>query len=150
MQVQELHDLVAGMHQGYYDRGGAKTQIEMMLALVIDGQLGFIQIDAGSREEWYGAAAAAVRLSRASAYCAVSDAWMATAKRAGDPVAALAPSERTDREEVVTTVCVGRAGERTSSVKAIQRDPATGRVVALVDLDGLDMADGALFRLFDW
>jgi hypothetical protein len=149
MQVQELHDLVAGMHQGYYDRGGPKTQIEMMLALVVDGRLAFLQIDAGSRDEWYAAAAAAVRLSRASAYCAVSEAWMATARHAGDPVAALAPSKRTDRQEVVTTVCVDRAGERASSVKAIRRDPATARVVALVDLEGVDMSDGDLFHLFD-
>lgn len=149
MQVQELHDLIAGMHQAYYDRGGPNTQIEMMLAPVIDGRLGFLQIDAGSREEWYAAAAAAVRQSRASAYCAVSEAWMATAKRAGDPVAALAPSRRSDRQEVVTTVCVGRAGDRASSVKAIRRDPATARVVALVDLEGVDMADGDLFRLFE-
>lgn len=102
------------------------------------------------RAEWYARASAAVRLSRASAYCAVSEAWMATAKRAGDPAAALAPSERSDRQEVVTTVCVGRAGDRASSVKAIRRDPVTAKVVALVDLDGLDMADGDLFRLFDW
>ena len=75
---------------------------------------------------------------------------MATAKRAGDPAAALASSQRSDRQEVVTTVCVGRAGDRASSVKAIRRDPVTARVVALVDVDGLDMADGDMFRLFDW
>lgn len=143
MQVKELHDLVAGMHQAYYDTGG--QQITMMLALVVDGRVGFVQIDAEDRAAWYARASALVRLVDAEAYCAVSEAWMARAR----PGITLSPSQREDKDEVVATVCVDRAGNRASSLKVIERHPVTGRVVALADLGGMDMTDGDLFHLFD-
>ncbi len=43
----------------------------------------------------------------------------------------------------------GRDGGRASSIKVMERDPKTGRVLALVDRGGIDMSDGDLFRLFD-
>jgi hypothetical protein len=148
MNVQELHDLVAVMHQTYCDQGGPGTQIGMMIALVVGGRVILAQVEAEDRATWYARASALVRLSGASAYCAVSEAWMASAPRAGDPLAALSPSQREDKAEVVATVCVGRDGSRASSIKVIERDPATGRVAALIDRGGLDMSDGDLFYLF--
>lgn len=149
--VQALHDLVAGMHQGYYDMGGPETQIDMMLCLVVEGRVGFVPLGAESRDEWYAKAAVVVAGLDPAMYCVASEAWMAVAAKPDDPASALPPSKRNDRREVVATVAVGRDGAKASSVKIIDRHEAgkrVGRVRSLTDRGGLDMADGDMFRIF--
>lgn len=150
MSVQELHDLIAGMHQDFYDRNGPDAQIGMMLVIVVDGRATIVDFDGDSRSDWYAKAAAIVHVTEASAYCIVSEAWMANITRADDPVAKLAPSQREDKSEVVTTVCVDCEGGRAASVQVIDRDAHSGRVANLSKLGGLDLADGDMFRLFGW
>lgn len=150
MSVQELHDLIAGMHQDFYDRNGPEAQIGMMLVIVVDGRPTIVDLDGDSRSDWYANAAAIVHISAASAYCIVSEAWMANIYRADDPVANLAPSKREDKSEVVTTVCVDCDGGRAASVQVIGRDAQTGRVTSLSNMTGLDLVDGDMFRLFEW
>jgi hypothetical protein len=147
MDVNTLHNLIAGMHQSYYDRRGLGTQIEIMLCAVMGGQVGFVEISATDRDDWYGKAAAVLAGLNAEAYCVVSEAWAAVCPPAGDPVGKLSPGQREDRREVIVTVCVDRDGARASSVKLIER-AADGRVAALIDMPGVDMVDGDMFELF--
>lgn len=150
--VQALHDMVAEMHQAYYDMGGADQQIDMMLCAVVDGRVGFLTIDADTREEWYAVAAALLTRFNASMYCVACEAWMARSGPIDDPVNGLMPSQRMDRCEVVATAAADRAGNRASSIKIIHRHDAgerTGAVRSLEDFDGLDMADGRMFELFE-
>ncbi|HEV2080605.1 MAG TPA: hypothetical protein VGR19_12005 [Allosphingosinicella sp.] len=151
--VSAFHDLVAGLHMPYYDNGGPERQIAMMLAAVAHGRLGFVNIEAEDRGDWYVKAATALRAIDASMYCVVSEAWAATLPRADDPLRSLPPSAREDKAEVVTTVCVDRAGNRAASVKRIDRHPEgerAGAVSGLVDMPELDIGDGDMLRLLEW
>jgi hypothetical protein len=147
MDVNTLHNLIAGMHQSYYDRRGLGTQIEIMLCALVGGQIGFVEITATDRDDWYAKASAVLAGLKADAYCVVSEAWAAVCPPAGDPVGMLRPSQRENRREVIVTVCVDRDGARASSVKLIER-AADGRVAALIDMADIDMVDGEMFRLF--
>jgi hypothetical protein len=147
MNVNTLHNLIAGMHQSYYDRRGPETQIEIMLCVVVGGQVGFVEITGTDRDDWYAKASTVLAGLKAEVYCVVSEAWAAVCPPAGDPVGKLRPSERENRREVIVTVCVDRDGARASSVKLIER-AADGRVAALADMPGVDMVDGDMFKLF--
>jgi hypothetical protein len=147
MDAQELHDLIAPMHQNYYDMGGPERQIDMMLCAIVGGKIAFVEIVANGRIEWYAKAAAALAALRADAYCVVSEAWAASCPAVGDPARKLLPSQREDRCEVVVTVCVDREGNRASSVQVISRGP-DGRVASLAEMSGFDNFDGKMFELF--
>lgn len=152
MNVKELHDLIADMHQSYYDMGGPKAQIDMMLCAVVRGRVGFVELDADSHDEWYAKAALVLRGLDAELYCVASEAWLAVAKQVGDPVNKLTPSQRTDRVEVVATVAVDRKGKSVSSVKLIDRHAAgerAGTVRSLKDCDGFDEVGGRMFSIFE-
>ncbi len=150
--AQTLHDLVASMHLGYYQMGAPDRQIELMLCVTARGRVGFVELAADSRDEWYAKAALILRALDAEAYCVASEAWLAHAKPSDDPVSRLTPSQRTDRVEVVVTVAVDRRGATASSVKLIERcfeGAQAGAVSSLKDYDRLDGAEGRMFSIFD-
>ncbi|MFN3631140.1 MAG: hypothetical protein ACK4XK_13965 [Casimicrobiaceae bacterium] len=152
MDAHALHDLVASMHLSYYQMGGPERQIDLMLCVVVQGRVGFVELEAGNRDEWYAKAATVLRGLDADLYCVASEAWLAVAKPISDPVSRLTPSQRSDRMEVVATVAVDRSGNTASSVKVIDRHcegELAGTVRALTDCQGFDGAEGRMFSIFE-
>lgn len=150
--VAEFHDLIANLHQSFYDAGEPDQRIELMLSVVARGRVSFLPIETENIDAWYLEAATQLKAIDASMYCIASEAWLAIDKATEHNRRSVPPSKRLGKVEVVATVACDRHGQKASSIKIIERYDAgmrSGAVKRLWDYEGGETTGGRMFDIFD-